>query len=69
VAEFFSAVIGIGFLMCAGTGLICALAYGGREGPTFTDPGNIRSHWRGLVQIGLSMMGIGIVGAFITAVA
>lgn len=67
----FIALTGIGFVICAGTGLICAAAGDVPPGPvgsSFLDPANIRLHWRGAVRIGLTMMAVGIVGQLVAAV-
>jgi hypothetical protein len=62
VSEFFGLVVGLGFVLCVGTGCICAVSVRSRPGPTFRDPTNARVHWRGALQVGLLMMALGAVG-------
>jgi len=55
---------GIGFVICAGTGLICAASGGSPPGPvgsSLGDPANLRLHWRGAIQFGVGMMAVGVV--------
>lgn len=40
--DLFGFIFGLGIVLCAGTGLICA-AKGDREGSTFVDPADIAS--------------------------
>ena len=72
VGALLNALTGIGFVICAGTGLICAAAGDVPPGPlgsSLLDPANIRLHWRGAVKLGLAMMGVGIIGQLATAIA
>lgn len=62
----FGDLAGIGVVYAAGVGLICAAAPGGVR-PTFSDPANIRNHWRGHVQIAAVVILVGLVGTGATA--
>jgi hypothetical protein len=66
MAQVFVSVTGIGFVLCLGTGMICAASGGpGRARPTLFDPFNIKSHWRGLVTLGGVLMVVGLLGQWI----
>ena len=62
----FGDLAGIGVVYAAGVGLICAADPGGVR-PTFTDPANIRNHWRGHLQIAAVVILVGLVGTGATA--
>ena len=67
--ELFNAVLGLGVVVCGGTGLICAVRAGTDDGPAWSDIYDIRGHSRGWVKVGLTMIAIGIVGLIGIAVA
>ncbi len=60
--DFLNTLIGIGFVLCIGTGFICAVRAGGPEGPVLYGAYNIAGHWRAWVRIGLAMMAVGTIG-------
>lgn len=62
----FADLAGIGLMYAAGVGLICAAERGGVR-PRFSDPANIRNHWRGHLQIAAGLILFGLVGAGATA--
>ena len=64
--ECFSAVTGLGVVLCVGTGWLCAIG-GSRPGPTWWDSFNMRAHWRGALQVGLVAIIVGGVGQVATA--
>lgn len=57
---------GIGVAYALGVGLICAF-YGGTE-PTFSDPTNVRNHWRGHLQVAAVLVVLGLLGGVIGSV-
>ena len=65
--DLFGFIFGLGIVLCAGTGLICA-AKGDREGSTFVDPADIASHWRGYVKTGVVLIVIGLLGLIVVAI-
>ena len=67
--DLFNGLIGIGCVLCIGTGFICAVRAGGSEGPVLYDAYGIAGHWRGWVKIGLAMMGVGTIGLIVVNVA
>jgi hypothetical protein len=67
--DFFQALVGLGVVLCAGTGLICAVRSGTEEGPNLVDAFNLRGHWRGVLQVGAGTMRIGIVGLIAVAIS
>jgi hypothetical protein len=67
--ELFNAVLGLGIVVCGGTGLICAFRAGSEEGPAWNDIYDVRGHWRGWLKVGLSMIAVGILGLIVVAIA
>jgi len=65
VDGFFVALTGIGFVICAGVGLVCAVCRSPEPGPTLCDPLNARAHWRGALQVGGAAMIIGVIGQLV----
>ncbi len=62
----FMVLTGLGVLLCAGTGMICAACV--KDGPTFCDPCNVRAHWRGALQVGAIAFVAGLLGQMVIAI-
>jgi hypothetical protein len=67
--DLFNAFLGLGIVVCLGTGAICAFRAGTDDGSAVGDALDIRGHWRGWVKAGLAMMAVGIVGLIGVAIA
>jgi hypothetical protein len=68
VGEFFSAIGGIGVVLCLATPLILAVCHRSPPGPCFCDPMDIRTHWRGAIKLGLGMIAVALIGGLIAAI-
>jgi hypothetical protein len=51
-----------GFMLCAATGLMCAVYAGARPGPRIGDGLRLSERWRGAIQLGVASLMVGILG-------
>lgn len=58
-------MIGIGVLLCIGTGVIVAVRLDSRPGRTFGDLLDIRHNWKTFIMVGVALTLVGIVGQIV----